>query len=689
MDRCPLPILIILSAYQHTSEMLAQELAQLCGTDYTFLRLSLEQSDTLFSTLMPLSDTDCALVVYSSETVRLFVERRWNPTCPTLVTRRNFNMDRLPELVSLASGTELYVFGSNQSASQELIEELHRVGIAHLNLHPYYPGISLPKGSLVVTPGKHLPQMSAARRVIDLEFRTLSIATVFQVFILLRLPREKFSLLENWYHRELQGISRYQTALHTSIAGILESIREGILCTDAEGRVLFCNQLFLNLAGLGYVDTLNRRYAEIPAPAELTDILRCGRDLEAEVVECQGRKLLVHRQSFAEKGEGFVLSIQDVTRLQELESNVRKKLSEKGFLARYTMDSLIGKSTAIQEKLWEARKIAATDYTVLLTGDNGTGKEMFAQAIHNSSSRAGAPFVVVNLASLSDNIIESEIFGYEGGAFTGALRNGKAGLFEIAHNGTIFVDEIGDVSPHIQQRLLRVLQEKVVMRVGGSRLIPINVRVIAATNRDLLQLVQQGKFRMDLYYRLNVLHLHIPPLSQRTEDIPLFLEHFFREIGSQKRVSPEALTLLQQYTWPGNVRELQNLVYYLDTLCNREEIRAEDLPPEYQLGRTDPEHSLWERVAAENGPDIVSDLVFLLKELEQANQAGKALGRTRLARLSERRTEGPLTPEQLRNRLKKLEGYGLVQVGRTRQGTKITPLGIQYLSQYQAEHKHA
>lgn len=687
MDCCPLPIVMIVSAYQHTSEILARELARLCGAEYTFLRLSLEQSDTLFSTLMPLSDLDCALVVYSSETVRLFVERRWSPTCPTLVTRRNFNLERLPELVSLASGTEVYVFGSSQSASRELIEELHRAGIAHLNLRPYYPGISLPAGSLVVTPGKHLPQMSTARRVVDLGFQTLSIATVFQVFILLRFPREKFSLLENWYHQELRGINRYQTALHTSMAGMLESIREGILCTDAEGRVLFCNKLFLDLAGLGYVDTMNRRYDEIPAPTELADILRCSRDLEAEVVECQGRKLLVHRQRFAEQGEGFVLSLQDVTRLQELESNVRKKLSEKGFLARYTMDSLIGESAAIQEKIREARKVAATDYTVLLTGDNGTGKEMFAQAIHNSSSRAGAPFVAVNLASLSDNIIESEIFGYEGGAFTGALRNGKAGLFEIAHNGTIFIDEIGDVSPHIQQRLLRVLQEKVVMRVGGSRLIPINVRVIAATNRDLLQLVQQGKFRMDLYYRLNVLHLCIPPLVQRTEDIPLFLEHFFREIGSRKRVTPEALILLQQYPWPGNVRELQNLVYYLDTLCDREAIRAEDLPPEYRMGLTDPEYSLQERVAAENGPEIVSDLVFLLKELEQAKRSGTALGRTRLARLSERRAEGPLTSEQLRNRLKKLEGYGFVQVGRTRQGTRITPLGMQYLTQYQVEHE--
>ena len=685
MDRCPLPILMIISAYQHTSEMLAQELTQLCGADYTFLRMSLDQSDTLFSALMPLVDTDCALVVYSSETVRLFVERRWSPVCPTLVTQRNFNMNRLPELVSLASGTEVYVFGSNQSASQELIEELHRVGITHLDLRSYYPGIPLPAGSLVVTPGKHLPQMSTARRVIDLEFQTLSIATVFQAFILLRLPREKFSLLENWYHRELQGINRYQTALHTSIAGILESIREGILCTDGEGRVLFCNKLFLDLAGLRYVDVMNRRYDQIPAPAELADILQCGRDLEAEVVECQGRKLLVHRQCFSEKGEGFVLSLQDVTRLQELESSVRKKLSEKGFLARYTMDSLIGKSAAIQEKIWEARKVAATDYTVLLTGDNGTGKEMFAQAIHNSSSRAGAPFVAVNLASLSDNIIESEIFGYEGGAFTGALRNGKAGLFEIAHNGTIFIDEIGDVSPHIQQRLLRVLQEKVVMRVGGSRLIPINVRVIAATNRDLLQLVRQGKFRMDLYYRLNVLHLHIPPLSQRTEDIPLFLEHFFQEIGSRKRVGPDALTLLHQYPWPGNVRELQNLVYYLDTLCSGEEIRAEDLPPEYRQGSVEPDRSLWERIAAENGQEIVSDLVFLLQELERAKRNGTALGRTRLARLSERRAEGPLTPEQLRTRLKKLERYGLVQVGRTRQGTQITSLGIQYLNQHQKE----
>lgn len=206
-------------------------------------------------------------------------------------------------------------------------------------------------------------------------------------------------------------------------------------------------------------------------------------------------------------------------------------------------------------------------------GETGTGKELFAQAIHNASRRQGQPFVAINCAAVPENLLESELFGYEEGAFTGARKKGKPGLFELAHGGTIFLDEIGDIAQAIQIKLLRVLQQKEIMRVGGQHTIPIDVRVIAATNRNLLAAVQEGTFRADLYYRLNVLPLYLPPLRERKEDIPVLLrDMLFKANRTLARYAPviarEILTHLPAYSWPGNVRELQNIAERIMALAS-------------------------------------------------------------------------------------------------------------------------
>ena len=211
-----------------------------------------------------------------------------------------------------------------------------------------------------------------------------------------------------------------------------------------------------------------------------------------------------------------------------------------------------------------AKQIALTDHTVLIRGESGTGKELIAQSLHNASYRNKFPFVAINCAALPDNLLESELFGYEGGAFTGAQAKGKIGLFEQANHGTIFLDEIGDISPKLQSRLLRTIQERQVMRVGSDRLIDIDIRLITATNRDLEAAVREGSFRSDLFYRLNVLPITIPPLRKRKEDILPLLQHF---LGTTfKNISPAQLRQLTDYNWPGNVRELENAATYYQTL---------------------------------------------------------------------------------------------------------------------------
>ncbi len=280
-----------------------------------------------------------------------------------------------------------------------------------------------------------------------------------------------------------------------------------------------------------------------------------------------------------------VVTVANALRFRALEEeNIRLK-------ARFTGRGLTGRSSLIERVRNEIMKVAATEATVLITGESGVGKEVAARMLHNLSRRAQGPFVAVNCAAIPDDLIESELFGYERGAFTGASTS-KKGKFDLAHGGTIFLDEIGDMSLSAQAKVLRVLQEKCFERVGGTRTIQVDVRVVAATNKDLRREIEAGRFREDLYFRLNVVPIRIPPLRERPEDIPLlveeFLEEFARHSGlGRKRISSGVLEVLCRYPFPGNVRELRNLIERLVIMSQGETIEVEDLPPEI-LSSVDP-----------------------------------------------------------------------------------------------------
>ena len=256
---------------------------------------------------------------------------------------------------------------------------------------------------------------------------------------------------------------------------------------------------------------------------------------------------------------------------------LRKTLEEK-----FHYDEIIGKSDAMQEIFGMISRVAPTDSTVLITGESGTGKELIAQAIHANSQRSYMPFIAISCGALPDALLESELFGYEKGAFTGAT-HAKRGRFEMADGGTLFLDEIGDISLKTQVGLLRVLQQKEISRLGSEQTTKVDVRIMAATNRDLKQAIQEKRFREDLYYRLNVISIHIPPLRERTVDIPLLVETFIRKCCAEmnkeeKKVAPSALKLLLEYDWPGNVRELENVIERALVIGQAREILPDDLP---------------------------------------------------------------------------------------------------------------
>jgi len=351
---------------------------------------------------------------------------------------------------------------------------------------------------------------------------------------------------------------------------------------------------------------------------------------------------------------------EDVNEIQRLEGILKQKHQREQKIAKYTLANVVGKSPAILSALELARKMSASHSSILIQGESGTGKEIIAQGIHNASPRSSGPFIAVNFAALSDTLLESELFGYLPGAFTGANRHGATGLFEEADNGTLFLDEIGDAPLSFQVKLLRVLQERQIRRIGSYKVIPINVRVIAATNRDLKKLIAEGKFRRDLYYRLNILPIELPPLRERGGDI-LLLAAFFYQKEAHGRLFPaeyfsKIADCLLSYSWPGNIRELQNVVEYLVTL-------SPDKAPEPSLLPQDMQRRKPLDRQEDRSDSYLKNLIF--EEIESAAQSGRGAGRRSLAERLH------LPENRVRHALHELAKEGKISVGRGRGGVKL------------------
>lgn len=367
--------------------------------------------------------------------------------------------------------------------------------------------------------------------------------------------------------KELAALQREEKRKNSRLNAILSSVYDGIIAVDQEGRVELFNQAAATILHLNQQDILHKKAVDVIPNSRLAEILTSGQEEISEFQEVGQVRIVTNRVPIKD-GQGIVGAVatfQDVSRVMQVERRMRKELTATRFASRFTFDDIIGQSPVITERKHLAESFARSDLTVLIQGASGTGKELFAQSIHHASCRARYPFVAVNCGALPPTLLESELFGYEEGAFTGAKRKGKYGLFELAHTGTIFLDEIDALPIDLQGRLLRVLQEKEVLRIGGENIIPVNIRVIAATNQPPRKLLSENKIRADLFYRLNVLYLELPLLAARKEDIPLLCRHFLPDPVYQQ-LTPlleQLMQYMQSYSWPGNIRELYNFTQRL------------------------------------------------------------------------------------------------------------------------------
>jgi len=422
------------------------------------------------------------------------------------------------------------------------------------------------------------------------------------------------------------------------IATVLNNAEDAMLAIDSAGAVFASNAQ----ASALFLGDRTKSLESLPL-SEIFPETESGTVLSAQgetgVLRTVGDQLLLIKKTpITVDGEryGMLVTCRNVEALRETERTIRQALSKKGLIAHYNFSDITFKSQIMRTAIASAFKYSRVDSSVFIVGETGTGKELFAQSIHNASKRCAQPFVAVNCAALPEQLLESELFGYTEGSFSGASKGGRIGLFELAHKGTIFLDEIGEMPLSLQAKILRVLEEREVRRIGGDTVVPIDVRVISATNIDMRERVKAGQFRQDLYYRINLLNLTIPPLRERAEDIEMLFFHFIarfaaRASAREPRIEPEAIEVLRRYPWNGNVRELRNLCERLVILNEGNSVSAALVEAALDIPRD----------AALHEDDLPAGAILGAAAIGTAPVGAAALGEASRARCEDAHAEGP------------------------------------------------
>ncbi|MEL7622051.1 MAG: sigma 54-interacting transcriptional regulator [Clostridiales bacterium] len=616
-----------------------------------------------------------------------------------------FQKSQLEPLRQIPQGTRALLVNLSTNMAIETIAELNRLGITHINMIPAAPNMQeLPSAQLAITPGERRYVPEGISEILDIGSRVFTCETLTEIAL---------KLGYNWFLRSKKYHAYLETLVESgqSVAMLrLESLRMenyldmlmsaldmGVLGVNMTGEVFAANAMAQTIIGMSR-EVIGRELKEA-APGIDEVMAGEGKDKRAsKLIMINGSPITLSTVPVFWQGDpvGCFVLLQRFTDEEKRQHQFRLQLCHRGYTSKYTFDDIVGESPAIVRAKNVARKMAQTDSSILLTGESGTGKELFAHSIHWASARRDMSFVAINCAALPESLLESELFGYAQGAFTGAKKGGKLGLFEYAHKGTLFLDEIEGMSQTLQLKLLRVLQEKEMMRVGDDRIISIDVRIIAASNEDILNMVHRGAFRRDLYYRLNTLPINIPPLREREDDLFLIMEAVQRKLGAGFRLSPQAREIFRSYCWDGNVRELINIVEYL-RFADKELIGVEDLPQIMLVKNTaSPPAALsgsaWAAIPATapeslfRQPGQTGDVLAALRQVANGKEeaytfvlqallaASAGLGRGALCQAA--REQGIyLTEQETRGILIHLNELGLVSVSRGRGGSRLTKNG--------------
>jgi len=595
------------------------------------------------------------LVVFSSNFVKEQAIKIIGDDYRHFVAHRVVDHRNIKELIRLEKGQEVLFVNDGYGSAYEAIEQLQDLGLDHIKYYPYYPGIQkYPRLSTIVTPGERQLSPYNASETIDIGSRILGLSTVFEINNFIFGSEGTNHTIAESYIKDIVEISKSidkvgkeTREVKDILENIINSLDFGVAFIDNRGNIRSINKKFEKMLEIKKTDILNKKATEIEG---VNKIIKSRNNSYRTIV---GNKniLLEVREIIYQNRVG-----QLIRAFYDNKDNTKKALYDNN-RNLHDFDDYYSNDKKVLKMIAKARTYASTDGTILIHGENGTGKEILAQAIHKNSPRRNKNFVPINIAAISNNLVESELFGYEEGTFTGALKGGKDGVFVIADGGTLFLDEIGDIPLEVQAKLLRVLEEKRIRKVGGSGEEVIDVRIIAATNRNLLNMVMEGKFRQDLFFRLNILPLETIPLRNRILDIELLLKMYLNLHIKNKIIenlheifNSETLEILKKYKWIGNVRELKNLTEYLSHIYTGEKIQKDDI------------HSY---ILQETEEEISSEPIeqWILRELKAYNEV--PIGRKKILLLANERGYD-IGEGQLRSVLDRLKIRGLIQTVRNK-----------------------
>lgn len=613
-----------------------------------------------------------------------------HPSVPLIIANRTLSLDVIDQLIDLPAGSKALLVTKTKIGASEAAQTLSEIGLSHISVHSFFTdNIDLCTSiSTVLLFDEPETIPSWATKVIDLGVREIELSSLVEIAFKLNEPLKtnipvSIKYLQEITHRSQRMLqsTKLIDLLNRQLNVVLNKVTDCLIVVDANFTIRFLNDTAKDFFGAKTSNSVGQSLQTFSP--ELQDYLK-REGLEAVEKKCvvtiAGRPYHVNSQTVndvAGQQLSTVITLRNVDEVLRIESEVRQALRQRGHFAQYTFSDIIGNSSVIKSGIHIAKKLALSDLNILIYGENGTGKELFAHSIHNASSRDKEPFIAINCAALSPTLLESELFGYEEGAFTGAKKGGKSGLIEQANMGTLFLDEIGDITPEAQTKLLRVIQERALMRIGGARVIPVNIRIIAATNKVLQEMVEKGHFRQDLYFRLFVAPLTIPPLRDRLEDIPSLLHFFMRQNQiPDSYIDEDLLGCLYKYSWPGNIRELSSIVQYAGVIC--EDKDSFKMAMVSRIGNRKESPLAF---PLDLQPSDLPVYLSLLTLFADAKQRGVRLGRKRL--VAHMQLENPkMTEQTLRTRLSKLAKAGFVSSGVGRQGSQITAKGELFRSSF-------
>ncbi len=620
------------------------------------------------------NNLDYDLLIFSSEEIKNIFQPKINKSKDYVVLKRVIRHECIDEILKIERGKEVLLVNDTEESCKEVIDQLKNQGVDHIKYYPYYPGIKEYKNlNIAITPGETHLVPREIKNIIDINSRKMDITSLIEVLNKLECIDTYSDIVSSCFYRDMINmskkyinISQETTRLKDLLTNLLDNQKNGIIYTNDENEVLVLNEEALRLLNIEKKDILSK------------NIYSVFKELKEDIVNIANKEILVIKEKIKNNNthSGNMIILNEVNHIHQIDDELRKKKKSKENQAKYTFEDMIGSCSSIRKNIKLAKKVAKSNSTVLIQGETGTGKEVLAQAIHNESERKDYPFVAINFAAIPENLIESELFGYEDGAFTGAKKGGKIGLFKKAHKGTIFLDEIGDAPLYLQSRLLRVLQEREITPVGSTETIPIDIRIIAATNKELLEEVRLKNFREDLYYRLNVMPMYSIPLRERKEDIRLLLEHYLFKVNKccdlEEFFTNDSIDLLENYEWPGNIRELVNIVEYVSTI--KEDGRRIDIAdlPRYIIEKN---KDLNKNIEVEKLKESLDEKEFWVLEKIYKYQG---IGRRTLSLMS--MEEGLNIGEgKMRTIMSKLNNNGYIEINRGLKGTKILEKGINIL----------